>query len=330
MNLYASVDLGGTKVACALAIAEGDRIAERTIPTQSHEGPRAVVSRIAALVNELAASAGVRPAGMGVGVPGNCNPQTGDVLFLPNLPGNWRNVPMGAWLEAEVGCPARLLNDVRLAALGELVYGHGRTTPTFAFFAIGTGIGGGFALDGRLYLTGQGANSEFGHHTIVPDGPRCGCGSRGCLENFSSGPAITAEGVRLLHTGQSPLLHELTGGDAARVNPATIAAAAQQGDRAAYDILARASEYLGIAVANVVGFFHPPLVVLGGGVMKTGAILLDVVRATMQHRVGMFPTDDVRIELSLLGERAGMLGGIALAAGLGVDVSLFQSRILES
>ncbi len=316
--LYASVDLGGTKIACALATDEGDCIAERTIPTHSHEGPQAVVARIAQLVNELAAGVGQHPAALGMGAPGLVDMQTGLVRFLPNLAGNWRDVPVREWLEPAVGCPVRLLNDVRVAVLGELAFGHGRTTPTFALFAVGTGIGGGFALDGRLYLQGGGANSEYGHHTILPDGPRCGCGSRGCLETLCSGPAISAEGVRLLLTGQSPLLYELAAGDPARVTPRTLAEAAQQGDAACMEILARASEYLGIGVANVVGFLHPPLVVLGGGVVSTGAIRFDIVRETVRRRVGMFPTDDVRIEPAQLGNQAATLGGVALAMGRGL------------
>jgi glucokinase len=317
-NLYASVDLGGTKIACALGTADGSVVAERTTPTRSHEGPEAVVRRIAELTNSLAREVGQTPAALGMGVPGNADMQSGTVLFLPNLPGNWRNIPVREWLEPQVECPVSLLNDVRLATLGELAFGHGMQTHTFAFFAIGTGIGGGFALDGRLYVTGNGANCEFGHHTIVPDGPRCGCGSRGCLETLSSGPAITAEGVRLLHTGQTTVLHELTDGDAGRVNPAVMALAAEKGDRAVIEVLDRCSEYLGIAVANVVSFFHPPLVVLGGGVGESGAIRLDAVQRTMKWRVGMFPTEDVRIEPSHLGVKAGVLGGFALAAGIGM------------
>ncbi len=211
MAVFATIDLGGTKIAGALATADGALVAERTIPTHSYEGPRAVVERIGALVNELAAECGEQPAALGMGIPGNAN-AAGEVLFLPNLAGNWRNVPARAWLEPIVGCPVALLNDVRLAALGELVYGHGVTTPTLAFFAIGTGIGGGFAYDGRLYMAADGVNSEYGHHTILPDGPRCGCGSRGCLETLCSGPAITAEGVRLLLTGQTTVLYTLVGG----------------------------------------------------------------------------------------------------------------------
>jgi glucokinase len=141
----------------------------------------------------------------------------------------------------------------------------------------------------------------------------CGCGNRGCLEALASGPAIVAEGVRLILSGQAPRLHEIISGDARRVTPKEMAAAAAAGDEAVRDALARAAGYIGIGVANIITALHPDLVVLGGGVAEIGAILFDTVRETVRRRVRMFPPDDVRIERSLLGERAGMWGGIALA-----------------
>jgi glucokinase len=182
-----------------------------------------------------------------------------------------------------------------------------------AFFALGTGVGGGVAIDGRLHLGPLGAAGELGHQTILPDGPICGCGNRGCLETLASGPAIAAEGVRLLHTGLAPGLHALVDGDAGRITPKEMAAAAAAGDHNVREVILRAAEYLGIGVANVVVVLHPDLVVLGGGVAEMGDILLDRVREVLHRRVGMFPTDGVQIERSALGERAGLLGAVALA-----------------
>jgi glucokinase len=181
------------------------------------------------------------------------------------------------------------------------------------FFALGTGIGGGVAVDGKLRLGPLGAAGELGHQTILPDGPRCGCGSHGCLEALASGPALAAEGVRLMLSGQAPKLHELVHGEASAVTPKEMAAAAEGGDLAIQEAIVRAAGYLGIAVANVVTILHPDLVVLGGGVAAIGPLLFDTVRRTVRERVRMFPTDDVEIKPSLLGEQAGALGGIALA-----------------
>jgi glucokinase len=312
-DIYASVDLGGTNIAGIFAGGDGRVVCERKVPTQSHEGPEAVLNRVAQLVNGLANESGARPVALGMGVPGLADLQRGVTKFLPNLPTQWRDVPVRDLLSPQVGCPVYLLNDVRMATLGELVFGHGRTARTMVFFALGTGIGGGVAVDGKLRLGPLGAAGELGHQTILPDGPRCGCGSHGCLEALASGPALAAEGVRLMLSGQAPKLHELVRGEASAVTPKEMAAAAEAGDLAIQEAIVRAAGYLGIAVANVVTILHPDLVVLGGGVAAIGPLLFDTVRRTVRERVRMFPTDDVEIKPSLLGEQAGALGGIALA-----------------
>jgi glucokinase len=312
-DIYASVDLGGTNIAGVFAGGDGGVVCERKVPTQSHEGPEAVLNRVAQLVNGLAGESGCRPVALGMGVPGLADLQRGVTKFLPNLPTQWRDVPVRDVLSPQVGCPVYLLNDVRMATLGELVFGHGRTARTMVFFALGTGIGGGVAVDGKLRLGPLGAAGELGHQTILPDGPRCGCGSHGCLEALASGPALAAEGVRLMLSGQAPRLHELVRGEASAVTPKEMAAAAEAGDLAIQEAIVRAAGYLGIAVANVVTILHPDLVVLGGGVAAIGPLLFDTVRRTVRERVRMFPTDGVEIKPSLLGEQAGALGGIALA-----------------
>ncbi len=312
-ELYASVDLGGTKVAGALATAEGQIVAEATIPTRSHEGPQAVLERITSLINGLAEEAGVRPAALGMGAPGLVDVQKGVTKFLPNLPTQWRDVAVREQLAPQIGCAIYLLNDVRTATLGELTFGHGRTANTLAFFALGTGIGGGVVIDGKLRLGPLGAAGELGHQTIVPDGPRCGCGSRGCLETLASGPAIAAQGVWLMLSGRAPQLHAIVGGDTGQITPKEMVRAADAGDEAVREAILRAARYLGIGIANVVTILHPDLVVVGGGTADIGSLLFDTVRNTLTERVRMFSTEGVRIERSMLGAYAGILGGVALA-----------------
>ena len=312
-DIYASIDVGGTNLACALAGADGKIVADKKVPTDAHEGPEAVLARIAAAVGELAEQAGAAPAAMGLGMPGLIDVANGVTKFLPNLPTQWRDVPVREILSPKVGCPVYLLNDARTAALGELVFGRGSSAGTMVFYTLGTGIGGGVVVDGKLRLGPLGAAGELGHQTILPDGPLCGCGNRGCLETLASGPAITAEGVRLMLIGQAPKLHEIVGGDLAAVNPKTMAQAAQAGEESIKAAIETAAGYLGIGVANLVTALHPDLVVLGGGVAEMGELLFRAVRRTVKERIGMFPIDDLRIEPSALGEMAGTLGGIALA-----------------
>ena len=311
--LFASVDLGGTNISAALAEGDGRVVAEAKQPTLSHEGPAAVLERIAAMINALAAKAGAHPAALGMGVPGLADLANGVTKFLPNLPTQWRDVPVRGTIEPKIGCPVYLLNDARAATLGELVFGRGRGVRTMVFFTLGTGVGGGVVIDGQLRLGPLAAAGEIGHQTILHDGPICGCGNRGCLETLVSGPAIAAEGVRLLLSGNAPKLHEFCGGDPAKVSPISMADAARAGDKNVATAIQRAAEWLGIGAANLVTVLHPELVVLGGGVAEMGDLLLEPVRDTIRRRVGMFPVDGVRVERSALGDKAGLMGGIALA-----------------
>ncbi len=311
--IFASVDLGGTNIKAALGKADGTVLVSDSAPTRSHEGPEAVLDRIAQLVNRLAAEVGTPPSALGMGVPGLVDLAQGRTLFLPNLPTQWRGVEVRAILSPRVACPVYLLNDVRTATLGEMEYGHGREVASFVFFAIGTGIGGGIVIDRKLRLGPLGAAAEMGHQTIIPDGPICGCGNRGCMEALASGPAVAAAGVRLLRNGLAPVLHEIVGGDLNRVTPETMAQAAREGERTVQIEIRRAAEFIGIGVANMVTALHPDRVVFGGGVAQMGDLLLEPIREVLRLRVRMFPADTVPVVISKLGEQAGTLGGIALA-----------------
>ncbi len=318
-TLYAGIDLGGTNISAALADAEGNIVASAKTPTVSHEAPDAVMGRMASLVNELAAKSGARPAALGIGAPGLVDVALGVTKFLPNMPTQWRDVGVRAVLEPNVGCPVHLLNDARAATLGELVFGHGKSVRTMIFFGLGTGVGGGVVVDGRLRLGPLGAAGELGHQTIIPDGPLCGCGNRGCLETLVSGPAISAQGMRLFLAGNAPRLYEICDGDVSKVTPATMAQAAVAGDASVGAAIERAAGWLGIGAANLVTALHPELVVIGGGVAEMGDLLLEPVRKTIRQRVGMFPAESVRVEKSMLGDRAGLFGAIALAVRGGVE-----------
>jgi len=312
---YVSVDLGGTNIACAVADEAMNLLGESKTPTESHLGPEGVLERIVTAVEELCRENEIEPCGIGLGVPGLADLSSGKTLFLPNLPTQWRQVPVTAPLGERLGCPVSLLNDARMAALGELVFGAGKGDEnlTFAFFTIGTGIGGGIAIDGKLRLGPLGAAAELGHQTIDPDGPLCGCGNRGCLEAVASGTALVGKGAWLVRSGRASRLRELCEGDLNRITPFLMVDAAAEGDDAVGDVIREAGEAIGIGVANVATVLHPELVVLGGGVAKMGDLLLRHVRETVDRRVGMFPPETVRIETSVLGEMAGTWGGLALA-----------------
>ena len=312
-DLFAGVDLGGTSIKCVLGDEQGNLLFRHSIPTESHAGPERVLQRIGQAIQELTKQAGQTPIGLGMGVPGLVDVPNGITRFLPNLTTHWKDVPAAEILSAHVNCPVRLLNDVRMATLGELVYGRGKNVDSMVFIAIGTGIGGGVVIDGKLRLGPVGAAGELGHQTIDPQGPPCGCGNHGGLETLASGTALAAAGIRLMLMGRAPHLHDIVGGDANLVTAELMAEAAKQ-DEPVMDAIMQAADYLAIGVANAMVTLHPELVVLGGGVANMGDILFSRIREQVKQRVRMIPPESVRIEPSDLGSNAGVMGSIALAS----------------
>ncbi|MFK8113117.1 MAG: ROK family protein [Rubripirellula sp.] len=314
-DLYCGIDFGGTSVRAAIADVNGLILGQRATPTDADRGPEAVIETINTCVADLMRSFSVTELqGIGIGVPGLVDVKSGVTKFLPNLATQWRDVPIAQRLRERFSCRVNILNDARTATLGELRFGHGkgRAGLTMAFFSIGTGIGGGVVIDGSLRLGPLGAAGELGHQTIVADGPKCGCGNHGCLETLASGPAIAAEGLRLMRAGKAPNLAEQVAGDESKVTPQTMCTAAEF-DPAIQDALVVAARHIGVGAANVVAILHPDLVVIGGGVSEIGNLLTDEVRTVIRQRVGMFPTNDVRVERSKLGDQAGLIGAVALA-----------------
>ncbi len=319
-EIYAGVDIGGTKVAVALGTAAGQLLASGSIaisteqePAPLSEGsPGCVLERTAQLIECLADRCGAKPAALGVGLPGLVNVSTGTAEFLPNLPGNWKGAQVANILGQRIGKNVYILNDARLATLGEYVFGAGRTAANMLLVTVGTGIGGGLILDGRLRLGLHGGAGEVGHQTIVPDGLPCGCGSRGCLETLASGPALAAGGTALLQQDRAPHLRELAKGRP--VTPKLMVAAAAAGDTLVANEIERAARYLGIGIANAISITAVELVVITGGMSALGELLLQPVREVIRDRVRMFPGEEVRVACSELGDRAGVFGGIALAA----------------
>ena len=310
---YAGVDLGGTLTKIAISDGDGKVIAERQMPTSSHNGPGIVLDRIATEVSRMAGEAGVKPSALGIGVPGIADIAAGVVRYLPNFPGHWENIAVREALESQVGCPVYIINDVKAATLGEMAFGLGKGVRTMILLALGTGIGGGIVVNGRLNLGRFGSAGEVGHIVVDGDGAPCGCGSRGCLETFVSGPALAAEGVRLVRSGQAPKLFDLVGGDIGKVDAKTMAQAANAGEESVRKAIRRAAVYLGIAVSNLIVAIDPELVVIGGGLARLGDLLMEPLRETVRETVHIYPTGDLRIEVSGVGEGAGVMGALALA-----------------
>lgn len=318
MNVYLGIDLGGTKIAAAAVdIRTGARLLQLMVPTEAHEGPAAVIERMAALAAQVCAQINTplnRIAAIGIGVPGLIDLAQGVTILLPNLPSGWRNVPLAANMTSLTGRPTAIINDARAFTLAEATFGAGRDARSVIGMTLGTGIGGGIAIDGRLYLGIDGTAGEVGHMTIDPYGPRCGCGNRGCLETFASGPSITAMALRVVAQGMTTQIGTLVDYDLNKITPGIIARAAEQGDTIAREILQRAGSYLGIGIANLITIFSPERVVIGGGMSRLGDWLLEPARAEVMARCHLTPLDRVQITLAQLGGEAGVIGAALWAA----------------
>ena len=320
MKKFIGCDLGGTNLRAAVVdVDNGDVLHLASIPTLAREMHAAVMQRMADLVLHVLQSAGLNKddiGGIGIGVPGVLDLEKGETLFLPNLPGTWPHIPLANTITRRTGLPTTLLNDVRAITNGEWQFGAGRGVDTLAVFAIGTGIGGGLVINGRLHLGLGGTGGELGHTMIDFNGPACGCGNNGCLETYASGPAIAAMGMKAVAQGRTTRIAELCDHDLNRITPKLIADAAQAGDEIAKDIYEKAGFYIGIAAANVCAAIGPRRIIIGGGVARAGELLLDPIRRTVRQRVHIMPVDQVEIVPSQLGDNAGIIGVACWAAQL--------------
>jgi len=318
MKKYIGCDLGGTNMRAAIVdVDSGSILYQMSIPTLARDGHDAVMKRMAGLFLQMIEWAGVKKEdidGIGVGVPGVLDLEKGETLFLPNLPGTWPHVPLGDTIAKLTDLPVALLNDVRSITNGEWRFGAGRGVDTLVVFAVGTGIGGGLVINGQLHLGIGGTGGEVGHMTIDYNGPTCGCGNKGCLEAYASGPAIAAMGMKAVAQGLTTRIGEMCEYDLNRITPELIARAAETGDEIAIEIYERAGFYLGIAAANVCVAVGPRRIIIGGGVSQAGDRLLDPIRRALRERVTVMPVEQVEVVQSQLGNNAGMIGAACWAA----------------
>ena len=277
------LDVGGTNVKLAL-LEDGELAATDQAPTASERGePSAVLERVVELGRRVAPVDSV-----GVAFPGLFDAE-GRALLFPNLHGDWAGTPLRTILSEGFGQPVALINDGHAFALAEARLGAARGADDVMCVVCGTGVGGGLVLGGRLHLGVDDRAGEIGHHTVLPDGPPCNCGNRGCLELLAGARAIARE------AGQPSF-------DA-------VVAAAREGDAAATGALAGAGAWVGIAVANLTIFVTPQRIVIGGGVAEAGELLLGPLREEVQRRAGhVAPLERIEILAAALGPFAGAIG----------------------
>lgn len=312
------IDLGGTKVLTAVVAPDGRILSRDKMSSRGTSGYEELLARIADSARSAAAAAGVAldaVAAVGIGVPGTVDQDAGVVRIAPNL--DWRDVPVGSTLTELLGLPVIVDNDVNVAALAEHRLGVGRGLPSLLGVFIGTGIGGGFALDGGLHRGVHQAAAEIGHMVIKAGGPRCPCGRRGCMEALGSRTSITREIARRVAAGKSSKLVKLAGGDVRNAKGGALRKAYTGGDKLTRQVVDKSARYVGIGVGSLVNVLDPAIVALGGGVAENlGARYVKRVARIARRYIVDETARAVPIVTATLGDDAGVLGAALLAQQL--------------
>ncbi|TDC90492.1 ROK family protein [Nonomuraea deserti] len=306
-----SLDIGGTKLAAGVVTGDGRIHGWQLTPTLRDEGPRRVLSRLFDLGRKAIAEAGVpHVAAVGISCGGPLDAAAGVLECPPHLPG-WIDIPIGAMATEAFGVPSALENDATAAALGEFRHGAGRGTSTMLYLTVSTGVGGGSVIGGRLHRGAAGNGGELGHVMVRPGGRACSCGRLGCLEAYASGTSIAERAREAVAAGRASSLSAVESPTAEDVS---LAAAA--GDALANEIWDETTGALGTAITDLVNAFEPELVVLGGGVTRSGARLLDPVAAAVARDAMPPAARAARIELAQLGAGVCVVGAGAVAHDL--------------
>ncbi|MGF3056339.1 ROK family protein [Microbacterium sp. YY-01] len=307
-----ALDIGGTKLAVAMVTPDGNSHGFLSEPTHKQRGPEQVIAHLFEMGQRSIAAAGVgNPGAVGISCGGPLDSTAGILTHPLHLPG-WINIPIVDLTQSEFGVPAVVENDATAAVRGEHRFGAARGHDTALYLTISTGVGGGSVVDGRLHRGAAGNGGEFGHVTVQRGGRPCECGRRGCLEAYVSGTNIARRAREALSSSEVPsILREST-----PVRAQDVAAAAASGDTLARDIWDETTALLGQAITDLVNIFEPNIVVLGGGVTRSGAQLLDPVRHIVRTTAMPPAAAHVDVVLAALGDEVCVVGAGALALDL--------------
>lgn len=307
------IDVGGTNVKIALVDSDGKIGYSNTIPTRAEMGYEYTINNMKQAIRDLMTETKLSAKdieGIGFGLPGQVDFKSGIVRLITNIPG-WVEIPLAKMIEDEFHIPTRIDNDVRCAALGELNFGAGKGCENLICITVGTGIGSGLIINGKLVRGASNAAGEIGHIKLqMHDGPICGCGDTGCLEAFASGPSIVAMAEEYIMGGKSTKYREMANGGA--ITPFIVAEAAKAGDPVARRIFTRMGEYIGIGMASVVNLLNPERIIVGGGVADAGDILLTPLKETIKKRAMKIAGETVQVVPAQLGNTAGVIGASLL------------------
>lgn len=313
---FVGVDFGATKIYAGVFDASMECIGTARISTKAQRGPEAVIQRIARCVQDAVDECDLELkaiAAVGLGAPGAVDPQTGTVIFAPNLP-DWKNVPLKEKLDRELGVPTSVENDCNVNMMG--VYEvELQSKPKHAFgIFLGTGIGGGVVINGQRYSGFNRAAGEIGHMVLDVNGPECACGNHGCFEALASRTAIFRQLKTAVKDGKKTILTDRLGKDLVDLRSGDLRKAIRRGDKLVETIIEDAARYTGVAVGNILNLFNPEVVVLGGGLIEAldDEMMPIIIKTAREHALAG-TAKGIEIRPCALGDDAGITGGAVLA-----------------
>lgn len=310
MKYYIGIDIGGTSIKSGVLDESGKILLTKKCPTKS--GADSVISDIIGLVKGLLAESGKKVEGVGIGCPGLINSENGEVVYSNNL--YWKNVPLKKSIEEALNLPVFITNDANAAALGEYFCGAGKKYKSMVLITLGTGVGAGIVVNGKLFEGNLGAGVELGHEVIRVGGEKCTCGRRGCFEAYASATALIRFAKAAMKKDEKSLLWSLCGGDENKIDGLIIFDALKKGDKTAAKVVKKYVYYLSEGLVNVINAFHPEAVVLGGGICGAGdAFLKPLKRRVNKYIYGGTEFAPVELVVAALGNDAGLCGAAKLA-----------------
>ncbi|HKJ32858.1 MAG TPA: ROK family protein [Balneolaceae bacterium] len=311
------VDLGGTKIEAALVNGNGVIEHRVRVKTDVKDGVKSIQKQLVQVVRQvLEDKKETEPVGVGIGVAGQIEKDTGKVIYAPNL--NWSDVPLKENIENGLKLPVDVINDVRAAAWGEWLHGSGKNSSDMVCVFVGTGIGGGIVSGGRMLTGHSNSAGEIGHMTISVDGPKCHCGNRGCFEALAGGWAIAQRAQNMLQEEKyhNSAIIEKASGNMEDITAKMVVESYHEGDAAANHLMSKVTNDLASGLISMVNAFNPEYLVLGGGVIEGMPEMIDRVKSIIKERALKVSTKDLKVVPADLHNDSGVIGAAALAMQL--------------
>ena len=310
MNYYIGIDLGGTNIKAGIVDENGKKFPTYSQKTCCADGVEGVAKDMAEAARGALEIAGVTLddiVDVGIGAPGTVDGETGNIIYANNL--GFFNAPLGSLVSKEIGKPVRIANDANAAAYGEYIAGAGKNSKSMVMITLGTGVGGGVIIDGKMLTGFNGAGGELGHMVIKAGGRKCTCGRKGCFEAYSSANALKARAKDAMELDTESLLWEHCDGNADNMTGEIPFDAMREGDETAREVVEEYLRYLSIGLTNIVNIFQPEILCIGGGVCHEGDALINpIIKRIAREGYSRYCENKPKLVLAELGNNAGIIG----------------------